>query len=177
VVSYESVKGKEQKLRKGWPTRRGTWRWTRYLSVVTLASCFTTALLLAQRRISPDEVRVSSKEFIPPGAAAIHVSANVVDVDFVVRDSRGHAIGNLRKDDFEVYDRGRKREFAAFSEESGRTGTSLHKQAGGANRATRKSQIRLIGRRFQATFRDCLALWCCISMISTCPQETFVMLK
>jgi len=132
VVSYESVKGKGQKVRKGWPTRRGTWRWTRYLLVVTLASCLTTALLPAQWRLSPDEVRVSSKEFIPPGAAAIHVSTNVVDVDFVVRDSRGHAIGNLRKDDFEVYDRGRKREFATFSEESGRTGTSLQMQARGS---------------------------------------------
>jgi VWFA-related protein len=70
-------------------------------------------------------VRVSSKEFIPPGAAAIHVSTNMVDVDFVVRDSRGHAIRNLLPDDFEVYDRGRKREFSGFSEEDRRAGTDL----------------------------------------------------
>lgn len=104
------------------------WHWTWYLPLVICAISVTEELLPAQQWLSPDEVRVSSKPFVPLSATAIHISANMVDVDFVVRDSRGHAIRNLLRDDFEVYDRGRKREFSGFSEEDRRAGTNLSVQ-------------------------------------------------
>jgi len=43
--------------------------------------------------------------------------ANLVEVPVVVRDSHGHAVGNLVKDDFRLFDEGKRQDIAKFSVE------------------------------------------------------------
>jgi VWFA-related protein len=43
--------------------------------------------------------------------------ANLVEVPVVVRDSQGHAVGNLVKDDFRLFDEGKRQDIAKFSVE------------------------------------------------------------
>lgn len=42
------------------------------------------------------------------------VQSNLVEVPVIVRDSQGHAIGNLRQEDFRVFDKGKRQEITKF---------------------------------------------------------------
>ena len=61
-----------------------------------------------------DEVRVSAHVYSPP---QLHLTAqvNLVQLEVVVRDARGHAVGGLKQGDFEILDEGKPREIAVFS--------------------------------------------------------------
>ena len=55
-----------------------------------------------------DEVRVSGRPYTPP---QLHLSAQttLVELEVVVRDSRGQSMGGLKQDDFEILDEGKPR--------------------------------------------------------------------
>jgi VWFA-related protein len=74
-------------------------------------------LLPAQQGIPADELRLGSTPYWPPSQTILKVEARLVEVGVVVRDSRGHTVGGLTRDDFEIEDSGKKREIAAFSAE------------------------------------------------------------
>ena len=61
-----------------------------------------------------DEVRVSGHPYTPP---QLHLTAqtSLVELEVVVRDSRGQSVGGLKQDDFEILDEGKPRGVAAFS--------------------------------------------------------------
>jgi VWFA-related protein len=50
-------------------------------------------------------------------AAKMRVNVRLVQVRVVVRDSTGHAVGNLRKEDFELFDNGKRQEISNFDAE------------------------------------------------------------
>ncbi len=53
----------------------------------------------------------------PDASAAFHSNVNLVTVPVVVRDPSGHAIGNLHKEDFEVFDKGKRQTISKFTVE------------------------------------------------------------
>lgn len=53
----------------------------------------------------------------PPGAPTFNVNVNLVPVRVVVRDASGHTIGNLTKDDFLLFDNGKRQNISQFSVE------------------------------------------------------------
>ena len=78
-----------------------------------LAAC----ALLAAAQQPPDEVRVSAHVYTPP---PLHLTAQtqLVQLDVVVRDSRGRPVSGLAQSDFEILDEGKPRPIAAFSVET-----------------------------------------------------------
>ncbi|MGA7411332.1 MAG: VWA domain-containing protein, partial [Bryobacteraceae bacterium] len=59
--------------------------------------------------------------------------ANLVEVPVVVRDRDGHAIGNLGKDDFRLFDNGKRQEIAKFNVLSAATPGALNSHPDNAN--------------------------------------------
>src|SRR5580704_13440129 len=79
----------------------------RWAGILAASACLVSAQ-------QTDEVRVSAHAYAQP---QLHLTAqaNLVQLEVVVRDPRGHAVGGLKQGDFEVLDEGKPREIAAFS--------------------------------------------------------------
>jgi VWFA-related protein len=73
------------------------------------------AVAAAAQTLSPQEARLTATPYIPVPAVTIKAETRLVEVEVVVRDSRGHPVGGLAKPDFEVRDEGKRREISAFS--------------------------------------------------------------
>jgi VWFA-related protein len=80
-----------------------------------LYACLLAAALGAQPKIGPDELRIAYAPYYPRQAETFRTEAQLVDVTVVVRDIHGRTVNSLTREDFELYDRGRKREITAFS--------------------------------------------------------------
>ncbi len=65
---------------------------------------------------SPDATELSAKETEPD--YKLEVERNLVQVRVVVRDSRGRTVGNLRKEDFQLFDNGKPQSISHFSAEA-----------------------------------------------------------
>src|SRR5579871_6633972 len=50
--------------------------------------------------------------------ATFRTKVNLVLVPVVVRDKQGHAVGNLRKEDFQLFDKGKPQTISSFSMET-----------------------------------------------------------
>jgi VWFA-related protein len=82
----------------------------------TIALVTLSQTLPAQMQIPADELSLRAAPYFPsPAAGIIRTQVALVEVPAVVRDSKGIAIPNLTREDFEVLDSGKKREISAFS--------------------------------------------------------------
>ena len=75
-------------------------------------------LLLSQSTSqSEPEIKIASQPYIPNDNGAIRVQSTIVDVNVVVRDARGQLVSGLKKEDFEVFDQGKKQIISSFNVE------------------------------------------------------------
>ncbi len=86
--------------------------------------------------------------YSPSGAAGvIRAQVELVEVPAVVRDSKGVAIAGLKREDFELFDTGKKQEISAFSEETlARAGTTIepNPSAAPATAGARQRYVALV---------------------------------
>lgn len=67
------------------------------------------------QQISEQELRFDTQPYTP--AAALRIHRDVIQVDVVVRDAKGQAVGALKQQDFKVYDKGKERSITQFTVE------------------------------------------------------------
>src|ERR1022692_2148195 len=86
------------------------------------------------------------------GDASVTFKAGVhlVMVPAVVRDSKGQAVGNLTRDDFQLFDKGKRQEITQFTVE--KAGGQAAKPAAGEHRADRRRSRRWRPRASPPTF-------------------------
>jgi hypothetical protein len=82
------------------------------------AAALLPAILCGQPAAAPDEIRVSSRAYAAASPYSIRVETKLVELNVAVRDWKGRAIAGLKREDFRIYDEGKEREIAAFSEQS-----------------------------------------------------------
>jgi VWFA-related protein len=81
-------------------------------------AAFVSVGLVAAQSIGPDEIHTQAFAYVPPSAVTLSTQVRLVDVPVVVRDAQRHAVAGLTRDDFEIYDAGKKRTISAFSTQS-----------------------------------------------------------
>lgn len=72
-------------------------------------------LCLAGQPIPPDEIHSRTVPYVFPSRVTLRTEVRVVEVPVVVRDEKFRAVAGLSRDDFEVYDDGKKQAITAFS--------------------------------------------------------------
>ncbi|MGD1157756.1 MAG: VWA domain-containing protein [Terriglobia bacterium] len=85
-----------------------------WLVVVLLAACTALVPCILRAQKESDE-EVSTRDVEP--TFKLQVERNLVVVRVVVRDAKGAAVDNLRKEDFELFDRGKPQTILHFSVE------------------------------------------------------------
>jgi len=88
----------------------------RYKRLASLSAL--TVLGLAEQSIGPDEIHTQAFAYVPPASLTLRTQANLVEVPVVVRDGQKRAVDGLTREDFQVYDAGKKQTITAFSKES-----------------------------------------------------------
>ncbi|MGD0668245.1 MAG: VWA domain-containing protein [Bryobacteraceae bacterium] len=67
--------------------------------------------------IAPDEMHARTFPYLPPSTVTLRAQVDLVEVPVVVRDGQRRAVAGLTRDDFEIYDAGKKQTITAFSVE------------------------------------------------------------
>ncbi|HEV2287455.1 MAG TPA: VWA domain-containing protein [Candidatus Acidoferrales bacterium] len=70
-------------------------------------------LPIVAQSIGPDEVRVSSRPYLPQ-SQILHAEARLVRIDAVVRDNKGRIVSGLKPENFTIFDDGKKQTVATF---------------------------------------------------------------
>lgn len=116
-----------------------------------VAGCF--ALLCARPEIAQGPARVPTSQAGPEIAVqdqppTFKARTNLVMVPVVVRDSAGRAVGNLRREDFGLFDRGKPQEITRFSPEGWEQSRAAAESGAGAK------PVRAVPERFVAYLFD-----------------------
>ena len=75
------------------------------------------AALAAAQSVTPDEMQARTVPYVPPPVVKLRTDVEEVEVPVVVRDGRHRAVAGLTRDNFEIYDTGKKQTITAFSVE------------------------------------------------------------
>ena len=84
---------------------------TQRIAIAVTLAALCGGLLAAQQQPAPQTPAPTPDQ--PP--VTFRVEVNYVEVDAIVTDAQGNPISNLTKNDFEVYEDGKKQDVAAFS--------------------------------------------------------------
>jgi VWFA-related protein len=79
-----------------------------------------TALEVAQQKSAADRAVVAAAAMTAPPSApdtVLKVSVKLVPVSVVLRDAKGNAVGNLRKEDFQLFDNNKPQPISSFTVE------------------------------------------------------------
>lgn len=88
-------------------------------AVCAVALLSLAPTLFAQMQIPADELSLHAAPYSPaPAAGVIRTQVELVEVPAVVRDSKGIAIPNLTRENFELLDSGKKQTISVFSVET-----------------------------------------------------------
>jgi VWFA-related protein len=126
------------------------------MATALLPACFLVSNLLAQQPQTPVE-----------SGARLRVSTEIVLVNVIARDKKGNLIRDLKKEDFTVFEDGKKQELASFDFEkldevltAGGAGTMVSGSAGGGGLLSSKQQKTLEARdrRLMLLFFDFSAM-------------------
>jgi VWFA-related protein len=82
---------------------------------LTVLVALAYAGVAAAQAIAPDEMHARTVPYVPPAAVTLRTEVDVVEVPVVVRDGQHRAVAGLTRDDFEIYDTGKKQTITAFS--------------------------------------------------------------
>jgi Ca-activated chloride channel family protein len=81
-----------------------------YLATILLGWC-------AAQGAQPPALSAAADSLPPSSTTSIKVDVNLVPVEVSVRDERGHAVGDLQRDDFRVFEDGKEQELKVFAHE------------------------------------------------------------
>jgi len=79
--------------------------------------CIAAVSMLRGQSATTDEIKIASQPYIAEENGTIRVQSTIVDVAVVVRDSKGQLVTGLKKEDFEIYDQGKKQNISQFNVE------------------------------------------------------------
>ena len=92
---------------------------------ISVAAALACLGLATAQSIPPGEVHSRTGPYVPPAAITLRTDVRMVEVPVVVRDTQRRAVAGLTKDDFEIFDDGKRQAITAFSVQSPRMqGTS-----------------------------------------------------
>jgi VWFA-related protein len=97
------------------------------LALAALVLC-SSRVASAQTAVVTGEAEVSTRD----EPVTFKVESNLVEVPVVVRDRQGRAVGNLRKEDFRILDKGKPQEISKFSVQRAAQATAPESRAAGA---------------------------------------------
>jgi len=89
-------------------------RWVPRVFTAVLAIAVLSIIAAAQQ-IPEQELRFDTQPYAP--AATLRIHRDVIQVDVVVRDAKGQAVGALKQQDFKVYDKGKEQTISQFTVE------------------------------------------------------------
>jgi VWFA-related protein len=100
-----------KRWKERWPVRAILLLWT--LLVLGVWPVRVSAQNVSAQEIGRD-VKFYAGPYQQPPVAAIRRSVSAVEVNVVVRDAKGHAVGGLRQQDFLLYDNGKPQGITQF---------------------------------------------------------------
>ena len=87
------------------------------LIIVLSFTCSLATIALVAQEIPSDELFWGSRPYVPEvaGTSAIRVQSDLVEVPTTVRDGHGNPVGDLKKEDFLLFDNGKLQTISTFS--------------------------------------------------------------
>src|SRR5208282_929202 len=130
-----------------------------------LARCLSAIVLICLALILCAQVAAQHpNETSAPGGARIQVHVNVVLIPVVVRDAQGLAVGTLKQEDFQIFDKDKPRALSGFTIvkraalQSESPASPLPPEAPGASAPTPAPQSTVAPQRFIVFLLDDLHL-------------------
>jgi len=91
------------------------WTKNRFLIVAGALAWVTAA---GAQSVPPDEIHSQVSPWVPPPQITLRTGVRLVEIPIVVRDSEHRIVAGLTRDDFKIFDEGKRQQIASFSIES-----------------------------------------------------------